>query len=311
MDGISQFVLLAKRILRELKALNESVRAGFSGVQKQIEAVAKNGEAHENSTDMQDAKPCDVLVSKLTLPKTVEEYYQSHKDERPSERPRGKWGWIKFCMEAGGLIALVVYVVFTARTLKETRKQAAAAQGQLDVMRSGQRPWLGILGKVNLTSKPIFQIPPISPPNKRGISLAIEGNFVVHNFGTSPAFDESVLVDADIPAGDTITRPTTFMMCPDEDVKLHHGEVIFPSSGVISGFNTQTGRYGPPRDITEVRRIWLLGCISYHDAEGKVIHHTRFWLRSNFPDNTAWIQLTPDFRYMPIVSFESWGEEAD
>ncbi len=45
MDSSVQFVLIAKRILRELKVLSEAVRAGFLGFQKQVEAVAKEYQA--------------------------------------------------------------------------------------------------------------------------------------------------------------------------------------------------------------------------------------------------------------------------
>jgi hypothetical protein len=36
MENPSQFVLIAKRILRELEALTEDVRTGLLGIQKQI-----------------------------------------------------------------------------------------------------------------------------------------------------------------------------------------------------------------------------------------------------------------------------------
>ena len=305
MDSTAQFVLIAKRLLRELRELSETVSAGFHGVQKQIEAVAKNSQSHENSTNVKDAEPCDVLVSKLTLPKAVEEYYQSHKDERP----RGKWGWIKFLMEAGGLIALVVYVIVTSQTLKETKKQAAASQGQLNLMRFGQRPWLGVFGQVVINRPPHFQVIADS------VGLEMEGRYVVKNFGTSPAFDENSSISFQLPMADTaITRPPAYRIpCFDYDTRQRKGEVIFPGSGVNQGFTQLVGTTTtiPGKRITEVSHIWLLGCISYNDAESK-IHHTKFWLRSVFPPNASWITIDNGvFRYMPILGFESWGEEAD
>ncbi|MBI2819672.1 MAG: hypothetical protein HYX73_06815, partial [Acidobacteria bacterium] len=88
------------------------------------------------------------------------------------------------------------------------------------------------------------------------------------------------------------------------------GEVLFPNSEISVPFHSESITVVPGKTITEVRRIWVLGCISYHDAVQQ-IHHTKFWLRSTFPENAAWIDMTPGFRYMPIISFESWGEEAD
>jgi hypothetical protein len=85
--------------------------------------------------------------------------------------------------------------------------------------------------------------------------------------------------------------------------------VIFPSSDRVDGFSQQTSL--PLTTHPEVGRVWIVGCIVYHDAEHQT-HHTKFWLRSSHPDNSQWIVVNNgEFRYMPITGFESWGEEAD
>lgn len=98
------------------------------------------------------------------------------------------------------------------------------------------------------------------------------------------------------------------MMCPDGATKLLTGEAVFPASGFSQGFSQQTSI--ALQQHPEVGRVWLLGCAVYHDGD-KTVHHTWFWLRSTHPDGTGWIVKSPTFRYMPIVGFESWGEEVD
>ena len=46
MDTLPQLVLIAKRILRELRVLSETVRASLSGVKEQIESIAEEQKAH-------------------------------------------------------------------------------------------------------------------------------------------------------------------------------------------------------------------------------------------------------------------------
>lgn len=126
------------RFTRQLTSLHKTLQS----IQKHLESIPKKDEPHKHTGDLQDAGPIDVLVSKLTLPVAVDEYYKSTKDGHP----RGKWGWLKFGLEVGGLVALVAYVIITARTFGEIKKQSASAQQQTEIVRKQfkaiDRPWL-------------------------------------------------------------------------------------------------------------------------------------------------------------------------
>jgi hypothetical protein len=302
MGGIAQFVLIAKRTLQEFRALGRTVNTGLLGLQQHIKTIAEDSKSHKNPANVKDAEPCNVLVSKLALPEAVEEYYKSHTDDRP----RGKWGWVRFCMEAGGLVALVVYVIITGRTLNETRKQVTAAQHQLDVMRSAQRPWIGIFGTMSLSSEPVFKV------RTRSISVTMEGVYTLKNFGTAPAFNVASNVMLWIPADvkESANPPDEDMiLCLDSTIP-GKGEILFPGSpGIIQGFSQVSGRTIPGKTINEVAHMWIIGCVSYQDGT-RTIHHTRFWFRTAHPDGANWIHLGA-FQYMPTTGFESWGEKAD
>ncbi len=209
------------------------------------------------------------------------------------------------------------------RQLQIWQDQARAAQKQANIAQQAfdiqHRPWVGPGGQLTLTKAPTFQFtPPRTDWNKVHVTLDLEGVYVVKNFGTAPALNENSAISIEIPVmGDTTTRPNfKLIRCPDEDTASGRGEVIFPGTVIAAPFSNQTGSaFTPKGNKVEVRRIWVLGCITYHDVARK-IHHTRFWLRSALPDNllsddTGWIDIGPNFRHKPILGFESWGEEAD
>jgi len=66
MDDTAQFVLIAKRILRELRGLSESVSAGFLGIQKQIESIAEQQQPKE---EHQQSPP--ILRAELQIPQSI------------------------------------------------------------------------------------------------------------------------------------------------------------------------------------------------------------------------------------------------
>jgi hypothetical protein len=216
------------------------------------------------------------------------------------------------------------------------QQQAGIMQRQFEVAQAEQRPWLGH-GPISIKKEPVFQLMPIQPPIAADVGLSIDFILEIHNFGTAPALDTKIWTDIELAISDhaAVTKPIMEPSCGTTNAKdFPRGEVIFPNSGINSEFETQMshGYFEPAlRNIVEVRRIWLTGCISYHDGRLK-LHHTKFWLRSTFPDYTQWIEFTaaqrqaeasrfhlpPEiipftgrFRYMPILGFESWGEEAD
>src|ERR1039457_2869639 len=54
----------------------------------------------------------------------------------------------------------------------------------------------------------------------------IEGTFVIHNFGTAPAFGEDTDITIDLPTNDTITRPPANLIdCHTANTKMSSGEV--------------------------------------------------------------------------------------
>jgi hypothetical protein len=303
---------LLSRLVRSLLGL-------LRELQREIKAIRENQQTNNNQIEPQRPFPI-TLDSELPLPIAIREYYEAEQRNRQS-----LWFRIKPGLEIFGIVVAFALALFTYLTLREVKKQtprlsesaaataraAKAAQDQVGIMQSGQRPWLGLDGQPTLEHVTPFRLLPISPPNKTGISCDIDETFVFHNYGMTPAFDEHSDVMLFVPqAGETGIKPEGPFNCRTTDADIAHGEVIFPGSSVRAGFHIQPASVYLLKSTRELRRIWLLGCISYRDGDRK-IHNTKFWLRCTFSDGTAWITLTPDFRYMPILGFESWGEEAN
>jgi hypothetical protein len=141
MDRSYHFILIAKRILRELRGLSEAVTNGFLGIQKQVEAVAKEQHA-KNDGDI--TQPISGAI--LAVRDSVEHRKESSKAK--------KWGkrWDRF-IAALTLAALIVYTFVNYHMLHEMRKAtekagigADAAKSLADTAASelelSQRPWL-------------------------------------------------------------------------------------------------------------------------------------------------------------------------
>ncbi|MGB9456996.1 MAG: hypothetical protein WCB12_13190 [Bryobacteraceae bacterium] len=315
----------------QLTKLLRSLVKILSAVQRKYESVSVGQETGDNQKqDSVRSQPIE-FRSDLPLPVAVREYYESEQRERRTLWTRR----IKPGLEIFGIAVAFALAIFTYLTLDQVRQQtpkvgsaAEAAQGQLKVMQAGQRPWAGLGGQVQLSSEPAFKLmfapvpsstvpPPVLPPSAfagppNRVNLTLEVVVTVRNFGASPAFDVNGMMMTYIPPpANTITRPDkTRMLCPVGLTVQHLGEVIFPSpnSEYIQGFSQQTSV--DLKQHSEIGRVWLLGCIVYHDHD-QGLHHTWFWLRSTHPDNAQWITDSRVFRHMPILGFESWGEEAD
>lgn len=78
MDNTTQFILFAKRILRELSALNETVSASLLGVQKQISSIRDQQEA----TNQQQQQQPPVLRAELQIPESVERHKQTYQKKQ-------------------------------------------------------------------------------------------------------------------------------------------------------------------------------------------------------------------------------------
>ncbi|HXM60238.1 MAG TPA: hypothetical protein VN950_05235 [Terriglobales bacterium] len=160
--------------------------------------------------------------------------------------------------------------------------QAMLASNKLthDALVIGQRPWLGI------------------EPNP---TVEVDGArwkiaFTVKNYGISPALHSAFSSEPDnAPITSDVSKAKIEWACSrGEELTRHpegHGYTIFPGTS-----QTQDITIGGPSDTA----LYLLGCLTYLDEFGVVLHHTQFCETARAPVREG-SQLTPCFG----------GQEAD
>lgn len=161
----------------------------------------------------------------------------------------------------------------------EIQKQATAAQAQLSQAESEwkvqQRPWVGLSGNVVLKPPSFF----VFKANRESrTQFNADVTFALKNVGPSPAFHASWELW-------TLQTDNASVLLPQRQMNLacsladsetkESGTVIFPNGPDNVANVSEEG--GDQIEWTEIRRIWIVGCISYTTAVDTVIHHTRFW----------------------------------
>jgi hypothetical protein len=242
------------------------------------------------------------------LPEGLESVAQEL-EKRKSESERREQEKIERRKEGRAFGIAVLALVMSSGSLGIAAWQGyEARKARLD---AAPRPWIGMLGSIRVSNRPTVVFTRAGPASLEGVEVNLEGIYEIKNFGTAPAFRVNTLTTIGIPRpGETTKRPSVMEFeCPDWATNSGEGDVLFQGGpGTLVPF--EAGAQVFKGNITEIRRIWLLGCISYQDAVGQ-LHRTRFWLRSTFPEGSPWIASGDGHRYMPIAGFESWGQESD
>jgi hypothetical protein len=70
------------------------------------------------------------------------------------------------------------------------QNQLGATQQQIVLAKQAQRPWLGLATTVNKAQGPTIRF-----FNPQFVNYSLEGIFMVKNFGSSPAFDQSTQIN--------------------------------------------------------------------------------------------------------------------
>ena len=130
--------------------------------------------------------------------------------------------------------------ISTASQLDMMNKQAIAMQGQLDVMKTDQRPWVGLRGIDNI-------------PNSSAKML------VFSNGGKAPAMNASVFVSGVSEGDDTLVIPEA--AC--ESTCTFRGIELLPNVPLA----VRVPRVGQPDPTADIP-FWLVARIDYVDSEG-------------------------------------------
>lgn len=236
-------------------------------IKRVVEPIYKNQQTQNNQREL----PLPVVVhSELGLPVVVREHYEAKERERQSLWTRK----VKPGLKVASVVVSAVLAAFTFLTLLQIKKQAAAAQKQLEVT---DRPWLGV--------NPVVKIDRITV-SKQGIGADLV--IPVKNWGASPAIEAKagalVVTSNMAPNGEKLFWNQSDIACitaegpPMSDRNRGAvGAVVFPGITISYPHTLSAGGGGAldPESMLEI-----IGCIVYKSPAGGKAHHTRFCFES-------------------------------
>ncbi|HEY5331308.1 MAG TPA: hypothetical protein VIJ79_15610 [Acidobacteriaceae bacterium] len=165
----------------------------------------------------------------------------------------------------------------------------------------------------------VFRVYGANPHNQTAAKMTI--SYKVKNFGISPAFKTASQVGV-VLTDNTLTLPQFQMrsVCSladgnsrADDKESFGDNAIFPTGETSASFEIESGQ---PIALTDIRRVWIVGCTSYQDGVSNVIHHTKFWIMSfMIPEGTVPAlvergEVVSTFS-LPISGWETVKTEAD
>jgi hypothetical protein len=269
---------LAKQIVSEVRSLHQILDV----IQKHLESIRKHSDAEQQPANPQPTHPQAVIISELNLPIATTRYYESQERQEPSNI----WRVLKPWIEVGGFLALVAYVIVTANTLSEIKKQVSAAESQVGIMRNqleaADRPWVTV--ELQIAAPLTF--------NDNG-DLHISFMFTLKNVGRSVATNATVYVSVFVPPWEVsqhFNQPVerqralcdkiqphalTLMLFPD-DVKPFNASITFSRAEIEA--NTIPPPPGMPIPPPPGKRIApvLFGCVDYQFSSLPKHHQTGF-----------------------------------
>jgi hypothetical protein len=95
------------------------LQSALDNIQKSIESIDKNTKPHSGPANSQPANPQAIIVDRFNLPVEATRYYES---QQRQESPK-IWRILKPWVEFGSFAALVAYVIVTADTFREIKRQ--------------------------------------------------------------------------------------------------------------------------------------------------------------------------------------------
>ncbi len=294
MDNTTQFVLIAKHILRELKSLSVSL----DGLSQRIDAIR-----NQESTERKERERQQYLDS-IRFEERIQKSKQRQETSRYNLRD-----WIQVLLVIvtwAAFIAAFTYAGVALLQWSANEKAANAAKSAADTAHTalieGERPWVGLDGPIKITG--LY----FGPPN-----IEIQYTYHIKNFGKTPAlkviaimhFAASAEKDkfwGDHACEQSVPFTTGTVKGPPGKEYPPIGKILFPGQVLEDGAK-------PP--ITDgdiftpnIKTVWFIGCVSYVD-QFKNVYWTRFCQRTpHYPPASFTIN-------MPLEPCNSYNDTND
>jgi hypothetical protein len=324
MDIPPQVVLIAKRILRELETLRETVKAKVGderrrqeignnllaglrilsaavlGIQKQVDSVAKDRQAQKESKS-----PAPELVAIL------DSLQGTQAEQRASSRSQDLYQKRDLFISWAGVLVLLAYTIVNfgmlcamrdanktasdsfAKTLCQMQAQtvaqqkaASSARSSADAAVSASRPWI----------VPIKELQYLNAPTPIYLSW--------RNLGKTPAFHVSAT--AEYALG---WAPKGKETCEQLRRTSNWGgglSMILPDSSYSFVLQNLPKKWEEPLGEEGVRRMTIHGCVWYTDVLANAERTTEFCYQATWMSARIFAQVT-DPQKLPTVTIASCG----
>jgi len=292
--------------------------AGLRKVQNALhecaESIRRAEQCKRNQEMMrtQPSKPLDVRAVVSYDQKTVTDAATQDERSHTTQESIKNATWAAFYAVA----AYAVITTFMWLSMIEQNRIGRVSLNQSQMQwNEQQRPWVGPQGNVEIPKTPIFQVFSATPDDT-AIDLAV--TVKIKNVGLSPAFEASWDIQPHLSGNDlTLPQLPMKMACVSAEGKSNdgNGNLILPGGemGIEAGSETVMAQQ---IKLSNVRRVWIVGCIVYKDRAKQLIHHTKFWIMSSMiPENATPIVVKPNKLFtsftLPIPGYGMVRSEAD
>jgi len=275
MDTTAQLILLAKRTLREFRALGEIIRAGFLGshIAKNVEECITPQQTTTENCNRSPTQPLFIPNVRRSLPK------DSSADRRKDHPPF----WKKI-IEWGALLTAIGLLVVNSFQSCSTRKAADAAKSAAETAKEtlivSERPWVGISANYPIN---IDRLQFILNGLQEAVAGKAEVSFALENFGNSPAIEIAPFTFAGIPTEEAkVPEIWRKIICTRGEEETRSG--MTPTIMLMPKATLGTKSTAMVQSLkgAKINHIWLVGCIVYQDTLNGPIRHTRVVLRSEY-----------------------------
>lgn len=205
-----------------------------------------------------------------------------------------------------GFWAVSVYALITllmwCQMIRQNKIAYRSLQQSKNQWNTQNRPWVGPSAAIEFPKQPTFQVFTTRTP--RYTSIELDTVVKIKNFGISPAFKSATGIEIKLADGDKLTAPQNEMKSAcsfaDGDGETG-GSTIFPNGEITQSFEQV---FGKPIELTKIRRVWVLACVSYQDAASNKLRHTKVWIVSfMIPNNAVPLVVRHEPRGPDMVNF--------
>jgi hypothetical protein len=240
-------------------------------------------------------------ISVVCIPPTLSD------QDRAKQKTQKRRKNIKFLVQVGSLIVLIVYAGFTIAIWHQTKEANRISRS------NAPRPWIGIdEGGIQIARTPKFAWP-ATPSDLPTITLDLM--LPIKNFGGAPGLHESSaawIIPVDMSKGFSVEQAPIDLLDTLCRFSKGMGDNLLPGAAIHP---LQPALYYAGKiKGTHLSVSWIAVCIKYEDSSQHMVHRSKYLYMSSHEPGLTPVQASsshPDWTYVPVTGLLLWNAEAD